>query len=567
MEKLNRLEKMNEFVLKKSAQEHYTLTPLATDASSRKYYRVSFTNGKTAVVMDDEGCRCRTHEFVTLSKFLRRRGAYVPEVFASDFKNGFLLIEDLGDSSISKLLTDNNETQLYLSAASALSKVTAITERPKCAEELSKRKILDDLQLFTDWYYPMAVGQILSPQARKDFFNIIEQLSSLAYQVPNRLVLWDYHIDNVMVPKNSKECAIIDFQDALWGPLTYDIMSLLAADRRTASDTTINMVKEAFFKTLTGVSREDFEDSYAFLSLFRHLRVLGRFTTLSMINGKKHYLQYICQIWERIDSILKYPKLEKIKQWMTQYILPEQRTTPVRKPIYKAMVLAAGRGIRMRELSLNQPKPLIQVGGKSLIDYNFERLIDFGINDIVVNLCYKGEMIKEHLLKHYPHTHISFSTEEEALETGGGVKHALPLLKDSVFFVLNSDVFLTDRGYKPILWRMLDAWNEEKYDIILLLQDKKDVCGDKSIGDYRITSKGEIERNKEKTSGYPYMFAGISIINKKIFNNQPLKKFSLRDCFDMAQQKGRLGFVVNEGELFHVGTPEALKAAETKIHR
>lgn len=567
MENLNRAAKSNEFITARTGQKNFTSFPLTTDASTRKYYRITFADGKTAVLMDDEGCRCKTREFVELSKFLRARGVYVPEVFAADFDNGFLLIEDLGDNTVSKLLSADNEKELYLMSAAALAKVAAVRERPQCVSELTRGKILEDLRLFTDWYIPMATGRPLSMQAEKEFFILADRLSELAYRVPNRLVLWDYHIDNVMLPPNRDECAIIDFQDAMWGPLTYDIMSLLAADRRVASDETIAAVKDAFFTSLSNVRREDFEDSYAFLALFRHLRVLGRFTTLSMVNGKNRYLQYIPQMWKALDNILKYPKLSAMARWMEQNLPAELRKAPTRKPVCRAMVLAAGRGTRMKNLTDDRPKPLIKVAGRELIDYNFDRLREIGIKDIVVNLCYKGEMIKKHLLAAHSDFNLVFSEEEEALETGGGVKKALPLLQDDAFFVLNSDVFFIDRGYKPALWRMLDAWDGEKYDILLLLQNLKDVCGDKGIGDYRLTSAGTVERNQEKKSGYPYMFAGISIVNRRVFDNETRARFSLRDCFDAAEKSGRLGFVVNEAEFFHVGTPEALKAAETKIHR
>ena len=94
---------------------------------------------------------------------------------------------------------------------------------------------------------------------------------------------------------------------------------------------------------------------------------------------------------------------------------------------------------------------------------------------------------------------------------------------------------------------------KKKYDILLLLQDLKDVCGDKGIGDYRVGTGGKIERNAAKTAGYPYMFGGISIVSRKIFADETREKFSLRDLFDLAQSRGRLGFVLNDAEFFHVG--------------
>lgn len=566
MENLNRKTKMEEFIKHNLQADSVEISPLTTDASSRKYYRVK-SSDKSFVVMDDEGCRCHTFEFVELSKFLRARNVWVPEVLATDFKNGFLLIEDLGDDTVGKLLTPQNEAQLYEMSGDAVAKVAAVSERPQCVKEFSRDKILEDLRLFTDWYFPMTTGQPLNPQAAKEFFEIAEKLVPMAYRVPNRLVLWDYHIDNIMLPPRAKECAIIDFQDAMWGPLTYDIMSLLAADRRFAPKEVIEKVKERFFESLSNVRREDFDDSYAFLSMFRHLRVLGRFTTLSMVNGKKRYLEYIPQVWTMLEQVLKYPKLAPMKNWLDNNLPQPQRGLPQRKPFNQAMILAAGRGTRMQNLTDDCPKPLIKVGDKALIDYNFDRLREIGIKNAVVNLCYKKEMLKQHLEQSQNDFNLVFSEEEEALETGGGVKQALPLLKDECFFVFNSDVFFIDKGYKPALWRMMDAWDKNKYDILLLLQDLKDICGDKGIGDYKIGLNGKIERNYDKKSGYPYMFAGISIVNRKIFAQEERKKFSLRDLFDLAEKEGKLGFIINQSEFFHVGTPEALEAAETKIRQ
>ena len=567
MEKLNRISQLKLFATNHIGNDNFEFIPINTDASSRKYYRIILKNQQTFIILDDEKCCCKTPEFVELSKFLNNHGIHVPKVFAQDIENGILLLEDLGSKSMRDILNDfpKKEKELYASAADSIAKIADITERPNCTKELSPEIILNDILLFTDWYYPMATGTPLNENAKKEFMSIFEQLLPMAFKVPNRLVLWDYHIDNIMFPPLSKECAIIDFQDAMWGPLTYDIMSLLAADRRTPSPDIINATKDVFFNQLNGISRQDFEDSFAFMSMFRHLRVLGRFTTLSMVNKKEKYLQYVPALWQMLDHILTYPQLSPLKKWLDDNFPENLRTSPHRKPINSAILLAAGRGTRMQNLTDDLPKPLIKVGEKCLIEYNFERLQQANIENIVINLCYKGDMIREHISQKYPSTAVHYSLEEQALETGGGIKKALPLLENSAFFACNSDVFFIDRAYKPVLWKMMDEWDENKYDILLLLQNTSDICGDKS-GDYKINEQNQPERNNlKKEKGYPYMFAGISIVSKKIFDGITEEKFSLRDLFDKAQLQGRLGFVVNNAEFFHVGTPEALSAAQIKI--
>ena len=127
-------------------------------------------------------------------------------------------------------------------------------------------------------------------------------------------------------------------------------------------------------------------------------------------------------------------------------------------------------------------------------------------------------------------------------------------------------MFFIDKGYKPALWKMIDKWDEKKYDILILLQNLEDICGDKGIGDYRIDKNNCPERNENKISGFPYMFSGISIVSRKIFDNVKEEKFSLRDLFDVAQKNKKLGFVINEADFFHVGTPEALNEAKIRIN-
>lgn len=566
MENLQR-QKEREHFLKHAGLNDYTIEPLAVDASSRRYFRIFLAGGGNRILADDEGCRNKLREFAELSAFLRRYHIHVPEVFAADFDNGFLLLEDLGDSTLTRLLAQNyNEEYLYTLATNALIKIAAITEKPDCCKPLPRQRLLDDICFFVDWYFPMAAGYPLSEEQRRQFVELIENCVDMAYKVPDRMVLWDYHVDNVMLPNSAWHCAVIDFQDAMWGPLTYDIMSLVEDARRDVSAPVAAKMKDLFFKSLSGVSRSDFEESFAFLSMFRHMRVLGRFTILAAINCKDRYLQFVPHLWKMLARTLQHPRLQAVRRWLDTNFPEERRVIPQRKPINQAVVLAAGRGQRMQHLTDNRPKPLVEVGGQALIDYNFDRLKNAGITDVVVNLCYKGEMIKEHLDGKFPDWKIAYSTEKEALETGGGVKKALPLIRGQSFFVCNSDVFFEEEKIKPALWRMMDAWDAQKYDILILLQELDAVCGDRGSGDYRITPDGLPERNTSKADGFPYMFAGISIVNRKIFATVSEARFSLRNLFDAAQTNRRLGFVINHSPFFHIGTPGALEQANLKIN-
>ena len=225
--------------------------------------------------------------------------------------------------------------------------------------------------------------------------------------------------------------------------------------------------------------------------------------------------------------------------------------------ITTAMVLAAGLGTRMKPLTETRPKPLIPLAGKPLIDRVLDHLNATGVAEIVVNTHYKAEMLEMHLAKR---NGVVFSPEPDLLETGGGVKNALPQLGSSAFFVVNSDAVWLD-GPTPALKRMMRAWDEEKMDALLLLQRTVAVRGPAGRGDFFLDSDGYVARRQERAIA-PYLFAGIQILHPRLFNGAPGGAFSLNLLYDQAQEARRLRGIVHDGEWYHVGTPEQREIAE-----
>lgn len=225
------------------------------------------------------------------------------------------------------------------------------------------------------------------------------------------------------------------------------------------------------------------------------------------------------------------------------------------------MILAAGRGTRMRELTDELPKPLISVNGETLIDRIADKIAAFGIKDCVVNLCYLGDKIKADL-KRRNDLRFSFSIEETALETGGGVKKALPMLGNDPFFVINADPLWTDET--PALEKMARTFDAETTDVLLLLWSMDRVFGHDGKGDYFIENGLPRRRHPDEPIA-PYVFAGAQILHPRLFKNAPDGKFSLNVLYDAAQKSGRLRAVVGEGDWYHVGTPEALALAQSRL--
>lgn len=228
-----------------------------------------------------------------------------------------------------------------------------------------------------------------------------------------------------------------------------------------------------------------------------------------------------------------------------------------------AMVLAAGLGQRMRPLTDKLPKPLVPLRGEAMLDTILNRLQDHGIAKVVVNLHYLGEMIEAHL-KHRGEPAVVFSPEPALLETGGGVKNALPLLGEAPFFVLNGDVCWLD-GLTPALERLAAAWDDADMDALLLLHPTCSAFGYEGIGDYLMDPVGRLRRRQERQIA-PFIYAGIQILHPRLFAGAPAGSFSLNRLYDKAQQAGRLWGLRHDGEWFHVGTPAELRAVEDALH-
>ena len=229
--------------------------------------------------------------------------------------------------------------------------------------------------------------------------------------------------------------------------------------------------------------------------------------------------------------------------------------------ITQGFILAAGRGKRMLQLTDDKPKPLVEVAGKSLIDYNVYRLAKGGIKDCVVNLCYKGDMIREHLLQNKALNFI-FSEEEEALETGGGIKHALPKMKREAFVVVNSDALWTEAEGGNLIKEMIAAWDDDKHDMMLMLLPLENSFQTMSNGDYDIDSEGRLRRRKSKDVQAKYLYGGVLIVHPRVFDNEPEGRYWLIDIFDRLENAGRLGYYLHKGKWFHVGNPESVQTAE-----
>ena len=229
----------------------------------------------------------------------------------------------------------------------------------------------------------------------------------------------------------------------------------------------------------------------------------------------------------------------------------------------RAMVLAAGLGTRMHPLTDATPKPLIAVGGKALIDHVLDRLAEVNVEIAVVNVHHLADKVEQHLAGRRGPRIVISDERDELLGTGGGVVNALPVLGAAPFFHLNSDAIWID-GVKPNLIRLAETFDPARMDALLLLAATSTSIGYGGRGDFAMAPDGRITRRREGEV-VPFVYAGVAILSSVLFSTAPPGAFSLNLLFDRTIEAGRLYGLRLEGVWMHVGTLEAIAAAEAAI--
>jgi MurNAc alpha-1-phosphate uridylyltransferase len=226
----------------------------------------------------------------------------------------------------------------------------------------------------------------------------------------------------------------------------------------------------------------------------------------------------------------------------------------------KAMVLAAGLGLRMRPLTELMPKPLVEVAGRALLDHVLDKLGGAGVSEAIVNVHYLPDQIIDHVAgRTGPRVTIS-DERDEVLGTGGGVVRALPLLGAAPFFLVNADTLWID-GVRANLARLAEAFDPARMDILLLMAPTASSIGYDGSGDYAMLPDGALRKRREHQV-VPFVYAGAAILSPSLFAAAPRGEFPLIKMFDAANAQERLFGLRLDGMWMHVGTPDAVQAAE-----
>jgi N-acetylmuramate 1-kinase len=301
--------------------------PLAVDASFRRYYRLE-RNGSSAVLMDAPPPQEDIHPYVVVAALLRELGFSAPEVLAEDSDEGFLLLEDFGDDTYTRLLERGaDEPALYTLAVDTLIALQRAAE-PRGTPEIppyDMERLLGEAALLVDWYRSLGGG------LREEYLALWRAVLPDAIVSRPTLVLRDYHVDNLMLLPDRpgiKGCGLLDFQDAVSGPPSYDLVSLLEDARRDVPASLRRAMTERYLAAFPGLDRKAFFRSAAILAAQRNCKILGIFTRLWKRDGKRQYLAHLPRVWRLLEADLRHPALTPIASWLDRHLPPETRYMP-----------------------------------------------------------------------------------------------------------------------------------------------------------------------------------------------------------------------------------------------
>lgn len=308
---------------------------LAADASFRSYHRVRL-NERIAVLMDAPPPQEDIRPFVRIAKYLTLHGFSAPRILAEDEKRGFLLLEDLGDDTYTRVLANGgDERMLYELAVDTLVELHQLSSpetAPAGTPPYNMERLMAETALLIDWFFPAVSGEEAGVVARGDYEAVWgESLAAVAHR-RETLVLRDFHVDNMMwLPGRNgiARCGLLDFQDAVVGARAYDLMSLIEDARRDIADDLYATLVARYLAAFPDLAPEDLARDISLLGAGRHAKVIGIFTRLAKRDGKHQYLAHIPRVWRLLERSLAHPALAPVRHWFDLHIPAEFRRQPV----------------------------------------------------------------------------------------------------------------------------------------------------------------------------------------------------------------------------------------------
>jgi aminoglycoside/choline kinase family phosphotransferase len=314
------------------------VSPLAGDASFRRYFRLT-ENDRAAVLMDAPPKTENVAPFVAVDEWLRQCGLSAPEIFQADTKFGFVLLEDFGDDSFTKNSSaGGNEQECYSAAVDLIADLQTFA-RPEFMPPFDDQRIISEVSLFLDWFYPAAMGEIVSERLRAEFVSLWQAAIAHIWAAGKSVALFDYHADNLhWLPARDgvARVGLLDFQDAVYGPAPLDLVSLLEDARRHVDPELAEEMITRFVERTKQKAPDAFRRAFAATGAQRNTRIIGVFARLYLRDGKTDYLAMMPRVWRCLEQDLSHPALEELRDWFAKNIADELR---INAPTADAFVL------------------------------------------------------------------------------------------------------------------------------------------------------------------------------------------------------------------------------------
>lgn len=294
------------------------VSPVAGDASFRRYFRVTSQNGAKAILMDAPPPHEDPQPFINIAEYLAKHGFRAPGIFAKDLSRGLVLIEDFGDQRMREHLDDHPGEELAI-YKHAIDVIIDLARQPSAdIAPYDMAAYMREVRLLTEWYLPaMAL-----PVDQSSFDNVWSDALAPIAKNQRVTVLRDYHAENIMLLEDGQQ-GLIDFQDALVGHPAYDLVSLLQDARRDVSPELERAMLQHYKQS--AFADYDFDLHYALLGAQRNTKIIGIFTRLWKRDGKDRYLSLLPRMWGLLERDLGHPGLAPLKDWFDRHIPAEVR--------------------------------------------------------------------------------------------------------------------------------------------------------------------------------------------------------------------------------------------------
>ena len=313
----SRLDQINAFLESNQIKEK-KIKAITSDASFRRYFRVA-----DKILMDaDPRLVDDLDAFINIDNLLISMSLNAPKIYSIDKENGFLLLEDLGDNLFSKVLNTNNEESLYKKAIDILiylhNKNINQLSKNNLVENYSDEKLISETELFIEWYIKSYLNINISENQINEFKEIFSKIITTLNLKYDTLVLRDFHVDNLVFQHSKSglcQVGLLDFQDAVLGQSSYDLISLIEDVRRPiSSELKLSLIK--YFIDATGYDSMQLYNEMALYSVQRNLKILGIFCRLSIRDQKSQYMKFNDNAWQFINNNLKNPIMIDIYKWL-----------------------------------------------------------------------------------------------------------------------------------------------------------------------------------------------------------------------------------------------------------